>query len=157
VLPWQTVGNDKSWQEGDALSLFYPAPGRSVSGVPPLTGPSAPIPSIRLKAFRRGQQDVEYLVLLAQVLKQPRWAIGAAASAALKLAPQFDQKGGEDAGTIDYGGIDPQTLWELRMRVGAMLDQAKPAPQRRLVDLRPPPRDPAQVPDLGYVTVAPGR
>ncbi len=34
------------------------------------------IPSIRLKAYRRGQQDVEYLTLWALLRKEPRWAVG---------------------------------------------------------------------------------
>ena len=26
VLPWQTIGTARSWQQGDELSLFYPLP-----------------------------------------------------------------------------------------------------------------------------------
>ncbi|HEX2971504.1 MAG TPA: hypothetical protein VHP11_04190, partial [Tepidisphaeraceae bacterium] len=48
VLPWQTVGNDQSWKDADPLSLFYPGKAHG-----------EPFPSIRLKAYRRGQQDVE--------------------------------------------------------------------------------------------------
>ena len=57
VLPWQTVGSADSWKRADPLALFYP--GRDPG--------AAPVPSLRLKAFLRGQQDVEYLTLLAQV------------------------------------------------------------------------------------------
>ncbi len=67
VLPWQTIGTADSWNHADVLALFYP--GRA--GQPP-------VPSIRLKAYRRGQQDVEYLTLLARALNQPRWALGPA-------------------------------------------------------------------------------
>src|SRR5262249_13344005 len=59
VLPWQTVGRDASWKEADTLALFYPARTKAEAG---------PIPSVRLKAYRRGQQDVEYLTLLTQVM-----------------------------------------------------------------------------------------
>ena len=64
VLPWQTVGSGDSWKTADDLSLFYPA-----------RGTDGPLPSVRLKAFRRGQQDVEYLTLLQTVAHEPRWAI----------------------------------------------------------------------------------
>src|SRR5262249_35323633 len=36
VLPWQVIGRDKSWQEADALALFYP--GKPV-------GQDGPVPS----------------------------------------------------------------------------------------------------------------
>ncbi len=66
VLPWQTIGSDESWKKADELSLFYP--GRDAN--------EGPTPSIRLKAYRRGEQDVEYLTLLALATGQPRWAVG---------------------------------------------------------------------------------
>ena len=78
VIPWQTVGNSDSWKQADELALFYPhpaqdGPGRSGPGEQP-----TPIPSIRLKSYRRGQQDVEYLTLWSQLHGQPRWAVGRA-------------------------------------------------------------------------------
>src|SRR4029077_15259452 len=63
VLPWQTIGTDASWKKADTLSLFYP-------GAP--AGLKEPVASIRLKSYTRGQQDVEYLTLLARVEKQSR-------------------------------------------------------------------------------------
>ncbi len=50
------------------LSLFYP----------PRPGDKGPVPSVRLKAFRRGQQDVEYLTLYAH--RHGRAALGGRAS-----------------------------------------------------------------------------
>ena len=73
VLPWQTIGNAESWQRGDELALFYPLP----PGV---------VPSIRLKAYRRGQQDVEYLALWAHERGLPRWAVGRQVREALHLS-----------------------------------------------------------------------
>ena len=83
MLPWQTVGNGDSWKKADELSLFYP--GRDAK--------EGPVPSIRLKAYRRGQQDVEYLTLLAQVKGEPRWAVGESVREALHLS-------GERKGTV---------------------------------------------------------
>ena len=126
VIPWQTVGNAESWNQADELSLFYPA--RSA-------GPRAgPIPSIRLKAYRRGQQDVEYLTLWSQLRNEPRWAVGQQVRAALKLAGTRQGTGftgGEDAGRIDYGRLRPRDVWALRVAIGEALSQAHPAPQKQ--------------------------
>ncbi|BCO07689.1 hypothetical protein GF1_00650 [Desulfolithobacter dissulfuricans] len=58
VLPWQTVGTSRSWLLADQNALFYPTE-------------NGPVPSLRLKAFTRGQQDVEYLVLYSFAHDQP--------------------------------------------------------------------------------------
>ena len=123
VVPWQTVGNAESWARADELSLFYPSRG---------VGPHAePIPSIRLKAYRRGQQDVEYLTLWSQVRNEPRWAVGQQVRAALKLAGTRQGTGftgGDDAGRIDYGRLRPRDVWAMRVAIGEALSQAHPAP-----------------------------
>jgi hypothetical protein len=145
VLPWQTIGNGDSWHHADPLSLFYPSrDGRE----------REPIPSIRLKAYRRGQQDVEYLTLLAQVKDQPRWAVGQRVREALKLAGERKGSGfaGEDAGVIHFAQLKPQDVWALRVRIGEVLSDAAPAPKRRLIDLRTPPRHPEKL-SPGYVSV----
>ena len=132
VLPWQTIGNAESWTKADALSLFYP----------PRDGDGGPIPSVRLKAFRRGQQDVEYLTLYALATGEPRWAVGEQVREALGVAAERKGtgSGGEDAGVMHYGRLRPSDLWALRVRVGQALSATKPPPRRKLVDLRTPPR-----------------
>jgi hypothetical protein len=145
VLPWQTVGNSASWDRADTLALFYP--GR---------GSEEPVPSVRLKSYRRGQQDVEYLTLLTQVLGEPRWAVGRRVREALSLAGQragSGHSGGEDAGVIRFDRLRPQQLWSLRVRVGEELSRARPAPKRKLVDLRTPRRDLSRLAP-GYVSTA---
>ncbi len=132
VLPWQTIGKERSWREGDALSLFYP-------GKP--AGQIEPVASMRLKAFRRGQQDVEYLVMLAHAWGQPRWAIGRQVLDRLKLRGRFEQQGVDDAGTISYDAVHPVDLWRVRMAVGRALDQAGLPARRQWVELRTPVRD----------------
>lgn len=146
VVPWQTVGADWSWKKADENALFYP-------GATPNEGVA---PSVRLKAYRRGQQDVEYLTLLTRQLKQPRWAVGDAARAFLKLSAERKgtQTGGiEDAGVIHYAKLKPQDAWALRVQIGEALSQAAPKPQRRLVAFRPPRRDPSSLPPA-YVSVS---
>ncbi len=145
VIPWQTVGNTESWNKADELSLFYPSPAgaaaKSAKG-------NDPIPSIRLKAYRRGQQDVEYLALWSHLKKEPQWAVGQQVRTALKLAGKREgtsYSGGEDAGRIDYGRLRPRDIWALRVALGKALSQAHPAPTNRLVDFRTPRRDPEHV------------
>ena len=77
------------------LSLFYPA---RAAG-------QGPLPSVRLKAYRRGQQDVEYLTLLSQVKNQPRWAVGQKVREELYLSGErrgADPTAIEDAGVIHF-------------------------------------------------------
>jgi len=148
VIPWQTIGRAESWRQGDELSLFYP--GRT----PDEPGP---VPSIRLKAYRRGQQDVEYLTLLALVRGEPRWAVGGRVREALRLAGERLGAGPEaaDAGSIRFGSLLPRDLWALRVRVGQTLSDAKPAPRRKSVDWTPPPRDPSAAVPPGPSTGGP--
>ena len=145
VVPWQTLGRGESWQEADPLALFYP--GESI-------GLKGPLPSVRLKSFRQGEQDVEYLTLLAQTLGEPRWAVGEAVLQRLGLHGERQGtgfQGGEDAGRLAFAGLTPQDLWSLRVQVGRMLDRAHPPPRRRLIDFRTPERDPAAAasPEVG--------
>ncbi len=140
VIPWQTIGRAESWDRGDELALLYPprAPGEG------------PTPSIRLKAFRRGQQDVEYLALLARVEGEPRWAIGPKVREALKLAGERTGAGVEaaDAGSIRYDRLRSRDLWALRHRVGQFLSDAKAAPDPKAEAWRPKPRDGRPKPGL---------
>ncbi|MBM3748570.1 MAG: DUF4091 domain-containing protein [Acidobacteria bacterium] len=56
LVPWNTVRGSESWERAEPLTVFYPGS---------KFGKNEPYASLRLKAFRRGQQDVEYLILLA--------------------------------------------------------------------------------------------
>jgi hypothetical protein len=147
VLPWQTVGTADSWTRADELALFYPGRGRPAGSAP--SALSMPVPSIRLKAYRRGQQDVEYLVLWSQLHNQPRWAVGNQVRAALKLAGTRQGTGtsaGEDAGRIDYGTLRPQDVWALRAAIGEAISAARPSYKSRLAEFRTPRRDPGHLP-----------
>ncbi|MGH7134967.1 MAG: hypothetical protein ACREHD_04460, partial [Pirellulales bacterium] len=134
VLPWQTIGNDQSWEKADTLALFYP-------GKP--AGYEQPIASLRLKAFCRGQQDVEYLTLFSQLKQLPRWQMGQEVREWLGLVGQRKASGitaAEDAGVIHYGDIKPEDLWALRMALGEALSAAHPPAKRRLVEFNVPKR-----------------
>jgi hypothetical protein len=132
VLPWQTVGRQESWVTADPLSLFYPAS-------------PEPIPSIRLKAYRRGEQDVEYLTILAQASGLPRSVVAERVRQELKLQGSFRQQSAEDAGTVSYGSLDPAALWALRVRVGQKLDAINLPDKMSRRELRVPKRSASPV------------
>ncbi len=76
VIPWLAVGSHDAWKKAETTSLFYP---------PNRLGEVGPIPSARLKAYLRGEQDVEYLTLLSQIMNEPRWSVGKQVRELLRL------------------------------------------------------------------------
>lgn len=140
VLPWQTVGTKNCWKNAEQTALFYPHP-------------DGPKPSVRLKAFTRGQQDTEYLTLLCDVYGIPRFA---AAEWLKEIAGEgkIHKTFEGDAGTLTYDRGNPSELWKLRTAVGNMLSDKAPAYRREIrqeTGIKPMDR----LPDIGYVTVSP--
>ncbi len=113
VVPWQTVGTGDSWNKSDVLALFYP--GRT--GTPPV------VASHRLKAYRRGQQDVEYLVLLQEKMNRPRWDVSLAVRSEIRLSAEQRLESAEDAGTLRFTDATSADLHRLRTRIGRFLDE----------------------------------
>ena len=108
VLPWQTIGNLESWKNGDELSLFYPDPQSETA---------QPIPSVRLKAYRRGQQDIEYLELLRSRLGVPHWMLRDWLRKTIDLKSEREGtgvQGGEDAGRVRFQDLSAEDFAALR-------------------------------------------
>src|SRR5205085_1051059 len=57
IVPWNSLGGDDAFIKPTPTALLYPGGRFGIAG---------PLASLRLKALRRGQQDVEYLNLLAR-------------------------------------------------------------------------------------------
>ena len=142
VLPWQTIGTQAAWGKAESTALFY-AQGDKV------------LPSVRLKAFTRGQQDVEYLTLLGDVSKQPLWAVANGMSGLINLTGKVVKTSAEDAGIIQFDKADPTALWTLRVSVAAMVSAKKPAYKRVVRPMETIPYDMKNLPDIGYVRTAP--
>jgi len=142
VLPWQTIGSKNCWKKAEQTALFYPHPG-------------GPRPSVRLKAFTHGQQIVEYLTLLCDTYKMPRYAIVNWLNEIVNLEGIISKTYGGDAGTVAYKKVNPMKLWEIRYRVGKMLSDKAPAYRRSLVEWESPKWDERRLPDIGYVHVSP--
>jgi hypothetical protein len=124
VVPWNTIGKDDAWQTPDELSVLYPTA-------------NGPVPSLRLKAFRAGQQLVEYLTQYCAVSGESREAVMAAVRATPGLSATLVKKNEEDAGKSQFGKDTQPAFEALRMRLGAYLDAKAPAPKDRWHDPRP--------------------
>ena len=114
IVPWQTIGNDESWKNGDELSLFYPATEEGGGKV---------VASLRLKAYRRGQQDVEYLTALCNATGRPRWDVAQALRKRLSLEARSTFRYAEDAGTQDYPDFSSEEWERMRREIGAFLSE----------------------------------
>jgi hypothetical protein len=132
VVPWQTIGDKDSLTKPDELAVLYP-------------GPDGPLPSLRLKAFRAGQQLAEYLTIYSQASGQDRDAIGAAVLALPGLRAGTIKTYDDDAGSSAFGDGAARSVAELRLRLGAWLDAQAPAPRARWHDPRPRAQDPSRI------------
>ena len=144
--PGKRSATRRLWKKANTESLFYP----------PQSAGGEPVPSIRLKAYRRGQQDVEYLTLLVLESKQPALGHRPALRETLHLAGQREGTGftaGEDAGVITFANLLPQDAAALRERLGGVLSAAQPKAEARLVEFRTPPRDGTH-PSPGHIACA---
>ena len=101
---------------------------------------------MRLKAFRRGEQDVEYLVLWASASNVPREAVAERVRAVLPLASGAARGADDDAGELSYPALSPERLELFRRDLGRKLDALAPPPRAALVDLRPAARDAVRLP-----------
>lgn len=116
IVPWQTIGRERSWREADPLALLYPGKGVEIDG---------PTPSLRLKSLRRGQQDVEYLAILTATSGIDRSRVAEWAAERLDLRA-VDRRTKVDVATAaEYPGVDAEALWRFRTAVGAFLDRAE--------------------------------
>ncbi|MHC4250669.1 MAG: hypothetical protein ACYS9X_16200, partial [Planctomycetota bacterium] len=157
VLPWQTIGSKTSWGKGEKTCLFYPRPAHRAGPTSGADAPGAggPVASVRLKAFRAGQQLIEYLTMLGDVYGQPHFAIAGGVGRLVDLRSNVVKTHADDAGTIRFKASDPAAIWELRMRVGRMLDAKRPPYKRCVKPMPSPETDMTRLPDVGYVSVGP--
>ncbi len=112
IVPWNTVQGMEAWDRAEPLTVFY---------VGKKFGRNEPFDCLRLKAFRRGEQDVEYMTLLARRKSWDRDAVAHAVAETLDLSEETRRQYEEDAGSIRFDGIADTQLDQLRRRVAAAL------------------------------------
>lgn len=135
VVPWQTIGTPDAWKKPDDLAVFYQTP-------------EGPVPSLRLKAFRAGQQLVEYLTIYSVVSGDSRDAVGAAVLAEPGLRATMRKSSDDDAGGSMFGLESHRSLVTLRHRIGSWLDTREFAARERWHDPRPAARDPTGIREI---------
>jgi hypothetical protein len=121
LLPWLAYGENKAWDSAEAANdaVFYPAYAK--------WGYNGCYGSLRMKAFRDGQQDVERLRMLADKLGASRqdvvtWIKPFVALKGSVASATVDERL-EDAGTISYTGLTPDKLGRLRQAVIQALEE----------------------------------
>jgi hypothetical protein len=112
IVPWNTVRGMEAWDRAEPLTVFY---------VGKKFGLNQPFGCLRLKAFRRGEQDVEYMTLLARKRGWDREAVSRAVAGAMDLSEETRRQYEEDAGAIRFDRIADAQLDQLRLRVAAAL------------------------------------
>jgi hypothetical protein len=112
IVPWNTVRGMEAWERAEPLTVFY---------VGKKFGLNEPFGCLRLKAFRRGQQDVEYMTLLARKKGWDRQAVAHAIAGALDLSEETRRQYEEDASSIRFDRIADTQLDQLRLRLAAAL------------------------------------
>ena len=124
VVPWNTIGKEASWTTPDELSVMYPTS-------------NGPVPSLRLKTFRAGQQLVEYLTQYCAVSGESRESIMAAVRAIPGLSAALVKKSEDDAGKSQFSAETQSAFEALRLSLGTYLNAKAPAPKERWFDPRP--------------------
>jgi hypothetical protein len=113
LVPWQTINRDGSaLRRGDQLGIFILD--RSREGTPIHH-------SMRLKAYRRAEQDVEYLELLRRRLGLTAGQVRALINRHIDLAGEVGLRHAADAGTVRYDRLDPEGFRRLREAAAALL------------------------------------
>jgi hypothetical protein len=107
IVPWQTISRDgKAMQQADDLGLF-------IFDRQP-DGKLIVRPTMRLKVFRRAQQDIEYLLLAQAGAKQTHTAMCTFLENYLNLQQQVSRTSEEDAGTASFRGVSGEEFRRLR-------------------------------------------
>jgi hypothetical protein len=116
-VPWLTLGDASNWQKYADTCVVY-------SGKP--FGITGACPSLRLKGYRRAEQDVEYLYLLAEkrgLLKDDpsRRQLKELCGSAIKASRTFGKLDAEGQGTVSFGDLKIEDFERLRKAIAAEL------------------------------------
>jgi DNA-binding MarR family transcriptional regulator len=78
---------------------------------------------MRLKAYRRAQQDVEYLELLRKRLRLTPGQVRSSIDRYVDLGGTVVKRFSEDAGTARFGKLSPEGFRKLREATAALLER----------------------------------
>lgn len=118
IVPWQTIARGKgAMEKGDQLAIFLLL---EEAGQEP-----AVHHSMRLKAFRRAQQDIEYLELLRKKLNLSPGQLSAFVNSYIMLGGELVKKSDDDAGTLKFGYVSPENFRRMRESAADLITNAK--------------------------------
>jgi hypothetical protein len=121
LVPWQTIDRDGSaLRRADQLGLFILD---ARDGAEP-----AVRHTMRLKAYRRAQQDVEYLELLRRRLDWTDGQMRTFIDHYVDLGGRVARAGAEDAGTAEYDRLSPERFRRLREAAAVLLESGDSGP-----------------------------
>jgi len=115
-VPWLTLGSVRAWRTPTPTIAFYPGKPVGIDGC---------VPSLRLKACRRGQQDVEYLWLLGRRLGLDRRQAAELGAVTLRLSASFRQAPDTGAKSEKFTGLTYGDFEHFRRAVAAELARRK--------------------------------
>ena len=114
VVPWQTVDKKGgAMRKANQLGLFIFDRAND--------GQTVIRHSLRLKAYRRAQQDIEYLTLLRDRLRLTSAQMRQFIDHYVQLDGRTRVRYAEDAGTAQYDRLSPEAFRRLRMAAARML------------------------------------
>jgi len=116
-VPWQVNGGSEHWTTHATTAVILPGAPRGIAG---------PVATLRLKAYRRAEQDVEYLRLFAA---KRNWTADDPNRLRLRalldgILPERTRAGSLDdqgAAVFSYAGVTPAALDALRTHLRAAL------------------------------------
>jgi hypothetical protein len=116
-VPWLTLGEEKNWSEFADTCVFYTGKPMGIVGA---------CASLRLKAYRRAEQDIEYVWLLAQQLgllqNDPnRRQVAALLNGAIQSTRKLGTLDKEGAVTESFSGLRAEDFERLRQAIAAQL------------------------------------
>jgi hypothetical protein len=116
-VPWLTLGNEGNWTNFEDTCVYYQGKPQGIAG---------PCASLRLKAYRRGEQDVEYIWLLAEkrgLLKDDpsRLRVGEMVKSAIRAKRELGKLDAQGAVTESLKGLRPSDFEALRRAVAKEL------------------------------------
>ncbi len=115
ILPWNCIGGDGAYEKPTATALFVPGDRFGIDG---------PVLSLRMLGLCRGQQDVEYLNLLAAKTGYDRDQMSDLVSGFLTLAGTHRQDYTDDAGRLQFDRLNCEDFAALRRSIIAALQTA---------------------------------
>jgi hypothetical protein len=118
-VPWLTLGSEANWKDFAKTCVFYHGKPHGIAG---------PCASLRLKACRRGEQDVEYVWLLAQqrgLLKDDpnRLRVGQLLKTAIRASRERGTLDSQGAVTESLTGLRPEDFEALRLSIARALGE----------------------------------